>query len=253
MSAGRERRRAAALALAGALVAVGGLGAALAEPSFRVELEAGPAWQVRNDLAVPGDGGTYLRLPDAPRVTAMRAALRWDFGERWSLRLLAAPLSTETSFVEDRPVDFAGVEFPAGEPLRLDYRFDSYRATLLRRFDPEGPWSWRVGGTLKIRDASLVLRSPTTSARKSDLGAVPLLHLGVRREAGARLAFDVELDALGAPQGRAIDAALRAEWRAGGRVTPYLGVRVLDGGADNDEVVTFATVRYLFAGVRFAF
>lgn len=253
MSARRRQHSASALTLSAAIVAVVGLGAARAEPAFRLELEAGPAWQVRNDLAVPGSGGTYVRLDDAPTVVAPRVTLSWDFGARWSLRLVAAPLSTETSFVDSRDVDFADVEFPAGEPLRLDYRFDSYRATLLRRFDPEGPWSWRVGGTLKVRDASLVLRSPSASARKSDLGVVPLLHLGIRREAGPRLAFEADLDGLAAPQGRAIDAALRVEWRAAERVAPYLGARLLDGGADNDEVVTFATVRYLFAGVRFAF
>ena len=43
---------------------------------------------------------------------------------------------------------------------------------------------------------------------------------------------------------------LRAELRASDRVRPYLGVRWLDGGADNDEVLTFATVYYAFAGVR---
>ena len=34
------------------------------------------------------------------------------------------------------------------------------------------------------------------------------------------------------------------------RMTVYSGGRVLDGGADNDEVYSFATFSYLIAGVR---
>ncbi len=101
-----------------------------------------------------------------------------------------------------------------------------------------------------MRDASIALAGDGKSERRDDLGFVPLLYGGARYDAGGRWAFDAELDALGAPQGRAIDLSLRTELRASDRVRPYLGVRWLDGGADNDEVLTFATVYYAFAGVR---
>lgn len=47
--------------------------------------------------------------------------------------------------------------------------------------------------------------------------------------------------------------SLRTEMRASDRVVPYFGVRWLDGGTDNDEVLTFATVYYALAGVMLHF
>lgn len=35
-----------------------------ADAPFRLELEGGPAWQTRNDFAVPGDVGTRVSLAD---------------------------------------------------------------------------------------------------------------------------------------------------------------------------------------------
>ena len=224
-----------------------------ADSPFRLELEGGPAWQTRNDFAVPGDVGSRVSLADAPAVAALRGTLIWDFGERWSLRVLAAPFSTETEFVADSPVRFEDAVFPAGVPLTQRFEFNSYRFSFLYRFRSEGPWSFRAGVTGKVRDASLSLAGNGQSQSRDDLGFVPLLYGGARYDAGGRWAFDAELDGLGAPQGRAIDLSLRAELRASDRVRPYLGVRWLDGGADNDEVLTFATVHYALAGVSLHF
>jgi len=35
-----------------------------ADSPFRLELEGGPAWQTRNDFAVPGDVGTHVSPAD---------------------------------------------------------------------------------------------------------------------------------------------------------------------------------------------
>ena len=66
---------------------------ASASDRFRLELEGGAAWQLRNDFAVPGDTGTRLSIDDANAgpFAAFRGTLWWDLGERSSLRLLAAP------------------------------------------------------------------------------------------------------------------------------------------------------------------
>jgi len=225
----------------------------VAQSPFRLELEGGPAWQTRNDFAVPGKGGTRLSLDDAPTVAAFRLAGIWDFGERWSFRALVAPFSTETEFVAADPVRFEETVFAGGVPLTQRFEFNSYRFSFFYRFSSPGPWSFRAGVTGKVRDASISLSGDGKSERRDDLGFVPLLYGGARYDTGGLWAFDAELDALGAPQGRAIDLSLRAELRASDRVRPYLGVRWLDGGADNDEVLTFATVSYALAGVRLSF
>ena len=56
-------------------------------------------------------------------------------------------------------------------------------------------------------------------------------------------------DALAAPQGRAEDvtAALEATLREG--VRARVGYRIVEGGADNDEVYTFSLVHHVGAGL----
>lgn len=236
-----------------ASLAPGPAAPAAAQSPFRFDLEAGAAWQTRNTFAVPGEGGTRVDLDEVAETFAVRATLTWDFGERWSARLVAAPLSTESEFVSAAPVAFDGTLFPAGAPLTQDYRFDSYRLSFYRRFDPEGPWSLRAGITAKVRDASIRVSGAGRSDERDDLGLVPLFYGGARWDGGGPLAFDAELDGLAGPQGRAIDLALRLEWAASERFRPYLAYRLLDGGADNDEVLSFATFHYALAGTSFRF
>ncbi len=221
--------------------------------SVRLDLEVGPVWQARNDFAVPGDTGTLVRLGDDGPDLAARATLVWDFGSRWSARFLVAPLSTSSSFTPDGEVVFDDEVFPAGEPVVADYTFNSYRAGAFYRFAPHGPWSFRAGGTLKVRDAEIALHSAGRRASKTDLGVVPLLYGGARLELSDSFAFDLDVDAAAASQGRAVDAALRGELAFSKAASAYLGVRALDGGADNDEVYTFGTFYYAFAGVSWRF
>jgi hypothetical protein len=238
-------RRVTPIVAALALVAA----SAAAQDRFTLDLEAGPAWQLRNDFAVPGETGTLIRLDDHGPYLAGRVTLHWHAWERWSLRFLAAPLSTDTSFTPESDVLFQGVTFAAGEPIDVDYRFDSYRAGAYYRFPGDGPWSFRAGLTLKLRDAEIALASADQAAAKSNTGVVPLLYGGMRLRASERVAIDLDVDGAAASQGRAIDVALRVEALVSDHIALYLGGRVLDGGADNDEVNSFATFAYALGGV----
>jgi hypothetical protein len=220
---------------------------------FHAALEVGGAWQARNDFRIPGDAGTLVELPDAGPVPSFRATLTWDLTPRQSVRLLAAPLRIEQTFTPSEPVSFQGLEFPAGVPADSSYRFDSYRATWYWRFAPKGKWSFRLGATLKVRSAEIGLDGAPGSATRDDLGVVPLLYAYARYQASDRLAVELEADALAAPQGRAEDVSLKGVFRVSDRVEVDLGYRVLEGGADNDEVYTFALFHYAVAGVRLRF
>ncbi|MCA1733396.1 MAG: hypothetical protein LC732_07325 [Acidobacteria bacterium] len=214
-----------------------------------LDLEGAAAWQLRNDFAVPGDEGTLVRLADDGPAPAGRATLTWHRWERWSLRVVAAPYSSDAVFVSSGPVRFEDVVFPAGEPIEVDYRFNSWRAGAFYRFAPRGDWSLRAGITLKVRDAEIALRSGEQEASNENIGLVPLLYGGARWERGRR-AFDIDVDGAAASQGRAIDLALRGEQRISDRASLFLGARILDGGADNEEVFAFATVLYATGGIR---
>ena len=57
-----------------------------------------------------------------------------------------------------------------------------------------------------------------------------------------------EGDALAAPQGRAEDVLLAATYKINRKIALKAGYRILEGGADNDEVYNFSLINYISAG-----
>jgi hypothetical protein len=247
--------RTIALLASAALIALAGARPAGADDRFRLELEGGAAWQLRNDFAVPGDTGTRLSIDEANGgpFPAFRGTLWADVSKRTSLRLLAAPLRTTATLTPGTPVDFNGVTFPGGQPLDVTYVFNSYRLSWVYRFRSSGPVSFRAGLTAKVRDAKIELSGSGLESTKSNTGVVPLLYGGVRWQVSDTLALDLDVDAAAASQGRAEDVALRLEKKVSPKVDLFVGARTLEGGADNEEVYSFAWFAYAIGGVAFRF
>ena len=88
---------------------------------------------------------------------------------------------------------------------------------------------------------------------KDDLGVVPLLYAQARYQAAGRLSLEAETDALAAPRGRAEDVSVKAVLRLTDAIDLDVGYRLLEGGADNDEVYTFAFFHHAVAGLRVRF
>ncbi len=216
---------------------------AAAEPRWRLTLEAGPLFTSRNDVRIPGNTGTDLafeRLTGDGPFAAARASLDWRWRPRHALRLTAAPLTLSGTGLLERPTEFAGATFAAGVPTKGTYRFDTYRLGYRYRLLERGRLSLHVGATLLVRSAEIALTQGSLSARKTDLGLVPLLHADLewRFAPGWRALLDV--DGAAAPQGRAFDVSLGVRRRLSRGLELGLGYRGIEGGADNDEVFTFA-------------
>lgn len=232
--------------------------AAAAPPPRRLglELEAGPAWQGYNDVQIPNDDtATRFSLTDAVGKgpwPAARVYLTWRLSDASDLRALYAPLTIDEPGTLSAPVSFAGGAFAAG-PTNATYKFNSYRLTYRHRFHDGARWSWWWGGTAKIRDARIALAQDGVTAAKDDLGFVPLLHVSGewRLAAGWRVTFDA--DALAGGPGRAEDAALKLSRDLGERARLAVGYRLVEGGADVDEVYTFAWLHYAVASVSLDF
>ena len=226
---------------------------AAAADRFRAEFEGAAAWQTRNDFAVPGDLGTRVRIDrtGSPAVAAGRVTIVAGLGDRWALRALAAPLRVTTAFTPSAPVRFQDVTFPAGVPIDHEYVFNSYRATIFRRFAIRSRSELRLGFTAKIRDAKLELVSGAITRVEADLGFVPLIYAGARLASLSSFALDLDIDAAGAPQGYAVDGSVRLMKSLGGSVELFAGYRILDGGADVDRVYSFARFHYATAGIAF--
>ena len=141
----------------------------------------------------------------------------------------------------------------AGQPVDVTYVFDSYRLSYVYRFHSSGPVSFRAGLTAKLRDAKIELAQGSLSSAKTNTGFVPLLYGGVRWQVTDALALDLDADAAAASQGRAEDVSLRLEARVSPAVDLFIGARTLEGGADNDEVYSFAWFAYAVGGVAIRF
>jgi hypothetical protein len=213
-----------------------------------VEVEGGPVWQSYNDAEIPNDGtATRFSLRDllgSGPWPVGRLYVTWNVAERHGLRLLLAPLSVTETGVPEREIRFAGATYPAGQPTEGTYTFNSYRLSYrYRALAGERSAAW-VGATVKIRDATIALEQHGTSSRKDDLGFVPLLHLAGewRFTPGWRASIDV--DALAGGPGRAVDAAVKLGYDLGERWSVLAGYRTVEGGADVEEVYSFAWLHY---------
>jgi hypothetical protein len=240
------------LILLGLLAAPAVRPAAASETRWHLDLEGGAVFSGYNDVRIPGDTGTLLSFTDDLETDTepfgrLRAGCR--VGDRTVLELLVAPLRLAVEGSVDRPVRFVDVEFPAGVPLSGTYRFDSYRLTYRRDLVKGEKFRFGLGLTAKVRDAAIRLEGGGLSDEKKNTGFVPLINFKMSYALGSSIGMLLEGDALAAPQGRAEDVLAALTYELGPEVGIKAGYRLLEGGADNDEVYSFALFHYVVAGV----
>lgn len=218
--------------------------------------EVGPVWQTVNDLQIPNTAeGTRFSLVDAVGKGswfAQRVTLEYHLTDRSSLRALVAPLSIEAGGNLAASTAFNGAEFAPG-PASATYKFNSYRLSYRYLWKNTGSWRWHIGFTAKIRDAKVALRQGDLASVKTNVGFVPLLHLAARRTLGERWHLDLNLDALAGGPGRAEDLAIKIGYRPEPAWTVSLGYRMIEGGADVEEVYSFAWLHYATGSVAVEF
>ena len=223
-------------------------------PALTVEL--GAAWQLRNTAQVSNEPpNTRFKIDDLTGdgpYPAGRVVLDWPLNEKHRLRFLIAPLGIDESGTTSQPIVFRDTTFAPG-PIDVKYRFDSYRASYRYVFYERERWTWSGGGTLNIRDAEIRLQQGTLSRVRKNTGVVPLLALeGEWRFAPGWYGL-LDFEGLAAPQGRAIDVALKLGYDVTPNISVAGGYRILDGGADNDDLYTFARFDSAVLGLTWSF
>jgi hypothetical protein len=180
-----------------------------------------------------------------------RLRLGYRFLERHLVTALYAPLELVARGSADRDVTFNGGSYPAGTPLLAVYRFDSYRLTYRYSFVRNDALDLAAGLTAKIRDAETSLHGADARS-KTNTGFVPLLNLHAAWQPdGGDFGLVLDADALVAPQGRAEDVLLALTWQLREELELRAGYRMLEGGAENDEVYSFAWLHYSVLGLAF--
>ena len=213
-------------------------------PKWSFELEAGPVWQSRNDVQIPNDAtGDRFSLVDlvgnGPWFSP-RLIVNWNIKGRHGLQLFLAPLSYTETGQFDQAVRFDGETFSADVPTEATYQFNSWRASYRYQVVRGSRWLVWVGFTGKIRDAKIELQQGDTVARDTDTGFVPLFLFEADYAFTDRWHFLVDFDGLAGGPGRAVDLALKLGYDLNDRWRLTGGYRMIEGGADVDEVYNFA-------------
>ncbi len=224
---------------------------------FVVEVEAASLWQSRNDVQIPNsDAGTRFSLADVAGtgpVPAARVYVTWNIDERHSLHGLLAPLAyTETGSFAG-PVDFAGASFVSGDPVDATYKFNSWRLGYRFRYLDRERLQLSVGFTAKIRDAKIELEQGSRTSRKTDIGFVPLVRLGVNWRFTGKWHLLSDVEGLAGGPGRAFDIALKLAYTVNARWSVSAGYRTIEGGADVESVYNFAWLHYAVVSGIFRF
>ncbi len=221
-----------------------------------LDIETGLVSTGYNDVRISGNQGTLISFKDDLTPSSgifYRIRLNYTFSSAHNLSLLFAPLTVKSEGRINKDVNFAGQVFPANEDLSGSYKFNSYRLTYRYDFVQNPNIEFGLGFTAKIRDASIALSSQGISAEKTNVGFVPIINFRLFWHSYEKLGFLLEGDGLAAKQGRAFDVLLAASYKLSDQLGIKAGYRILEGGADNDEVYNFALFHYLSFAFSYTF
>lgn len=212
----------------------------------KIVLETGAVWQHRNDLKIPGDSGTRLDFDEFNPGPFLhyRTEVFVKLTEKHNLRLLYAPFQISVEGPIKYDIDYNGETFSKNEDLEINYKFNSYRLTYYFTFWDSGDDVFGIGLTGKVRDAEIELKQSNLQSNYDNLGFVPLLYFIYQTSFSQQWYFNFNMDAAAAPQGRAFDIALGLRNKISPNFDLGIGLRTLEGGADNDKVMTFSWFNY---------
>lgn len=231
----------------------------LVKSQIRLSLESGAAFSQYNDVRVPNgpsDFGSLFSLHDdfTPQPTAfIRVELSYLIKDRHIVELTAAPLQLGYQDAQLEEIDFAGTTF-TGEGIDGNYKFNTYRASYRYRWVDSEKWIFELGATLLARDARIALTQGEIAAEDTDLGFVPLLSFNLNFTPKEKLSLILKGDALVGPQGRAEDIFAGIQypvWKEGMKLKA--GYRLIEGGADVDQVYNFAFIHFASVGLIYDF
>ena len=221
-----------------------------------IDLESGFVFTGYNDVRIPGDEGTFFSLKDdlTPKTEPFyRIRLNYTIKSRHTFSLLYAPLETKSEGSVTNDIFFEGVVFPANTELVGTYKFNSYRLTYRYDIVQKPKFEFGLGLTAKIRDAKIALSSPELNSEKTNVGFVPIINFRLLWKVDDKFGLLLDGDALAAPQGRAEDVLIAATYKLSDNFGIRAGYRILEGGAENDEVYNFALFHYASVGISYTF
>lgn len=208
-----------------------------------------------NDVRYPNDENSTSNLIDVPDELGTgttffyRLRASYTIAERHTVSALFAPLTFNSSGSFSKPIKFGNSTYLPTDVTDVSYKFNSYRLTYRYRFLDKEKIKIGVGLTGKIRDARIGFSTDSLSDETTDLGFVPLINFRMELYPTEKLMFCLTGDALVGTQGRAEDIFAGFQYEIIEPVSIKAGYRILEGGADIDQVYNFSLIHYASAGV----
>ena len=217
-----------------------------------IDIETGFIKSGYNDVRIPGNNGTLFSFSEdlkSDNEFFYRLRFKYKFGEKHNLSILYAPLTINAKGKFKQDVKFQDLTFLSNTNIKGTYTFNSYRLTYRYELYLEKSIEFGLGLTAKIRDAEISLKNNLRESTKKNVGFVPLINFRLFLKLNKQFGFLLAGDALAAPQGRAEDILAAITYSASDKFMIKLGYRILEGGADNNEVYTFSLINYFAIGV----
>lgn len=229
---------------------------ASAKSEALIDFETGVVFTGYNDVRIPGDEGSKFSLKDnliPEEAFFYRLRLDYTIASRHTISLLYAPLEIRSEGSLSRDILFQGTEFLANTELEGTYKFNSYRLTYRYDLVKNPGLEFGLGFTAKIRDARIGISSNELSSEKTNVGFVPIINFRLLWNINEKFGLLLYGDALASTQGRAEDVLLAATYNITDKLGIRSGYRILEGGADNDEVYNFSLINYVSFGISYTF
>ncbi len=213
---------------------------------FTISVESGLTFTQYNDVRSPNensDQGSLFSLEnDFQQVESpvyFRAEASYFFNSKHTIEITAAPLVVESKGYEGSLLLFEDKMFE-GDQINGRYQFNTYRVSYRYRIISRSKFLADLGATILTRDAVITISQNDNEASNTDLGFVPLISLQARYRINPKLEAMLKGDALVGPQGRAEDFFLGLQYTPSPRFNLKAGYRLIEGGADVDQVYNFA-------------
>ncbi len=213
------------------------------------DIETGGAFAGHyNDIKIPGDTGTLFSAVDdleAESNLFLRMCITGRISNRHNISALVSILKVKSTGAFDKNVVFYGKTFNQGISNELNYKFNNYRLTYRFDFFASEKFRFGAGLTLFIRDAYIELKNSSGSAKKENIGFVPLINLKLEWNIVSWFGLYLDADFLFSPKGRAEDFSVAFLFNLNKTISLRAGYRMLEGGADNDTVYNFTIFHFI--------
>ena len=217
---------------------------------WKIDVQAGTVSVLSNFSQIPNDIGTEFNL-GGQTIANYRVYLSTLIKNKHEIRFLYAPLEYNVGFSPAEDIQFSDSLFLMGVDTDALYKFNSYRLSYIYHFDKVGAVQFRLGFTAKIRDAETALAQGNNRESFTDIGFVPLIHIGAKIELSKKLVLDMEAEGSWAPQGYALDTRVSLGYKLTDNLTIGAGAGYLDGGANVPTVNTFARLFYGYGKITY--